>query len=93
MASQAAIVSVLSNLEDLCDEDNGLEAALRCTQIVTDGTGKPAQISELFDPAVSELAGLLGPEAFPASVFCLSAVRLHCFAFLCVYSLVFLVTR
>ena len=82
----------MSNLEDLCDEDNGLEAALRGAQIVTDGAGKPAQISELFDPAVGELSGLLGPEAFPADVFCSSAVRLY-FVFLCVYIVVFLVTR
>lgn len=85
-------MSVLSNLEDLCDEDIGLEGALRGAQIVTNGTGRPAQISELFDPAVGELSGLLGPEAFPAHVFCSSAVRLY-FTFLCVYGEVLLVTR
>lgn len=85
-------MSVLSNLEDLCGEDSGLEVALRGAQIVTDGTGKPAQISELFDPAVGELSGLLGPEAFPARIFCSSAVRLY-FVFLRVYRAVFLVTR
>lgn len=73
-ASQEAIVSVLSNLQDLCKEDPSLEAALREAPIVTDGGGEPAQISDLFDPAVDELPGLLGPEAFPADVFCTSAV-------------------
>ena len=65
---------MLSNLQDLCKEDPGLEAALRESQIVTDGVGEPARISDLFDPAVDELPGLLGPEAFPAEAFSTSAV-------------------
>ncbi|CAM9346370.1 unnamed protein product, partial [Hapterophycus canaliculatus] len=72
-ASQAAIVSVLSNLQELCEEDPSLEAALRDAQIVTDGTGEPAQVSDLFDPAIDELLGLLGPEAFPSQAFCTPA--------------------
>lgn len=73
-ASQAAIVSVLSNLQELCEEDPSLEAALRGAQIVTDGGGEPAQVSDLFDPAIDELLGLLGPEAFPSQAFCTPAV-------------------
>lgn len=68
-------MSVLSNLQDLCKEDPSLEAALREAPIVIDGGGEPARISDLFDPAVDELPGLLGPEAFPAEAFCTSAVR------------------
>lgn len=67
-------MSVLSNLQDLCKEDPNLEAALRGAQIVADGGGELAQISNLFDPAVDELPGLLGPEAFPAEAFCTPAV-------------------
>lgn len=73
-ASQAATVTVLSNLQELCAEDPGLEAALRASQVVTDGGGEPAQISDLFDPAVDELRSLLGPEAFPSKDFCIPAV-------------------
>lgn len=92
-ASQAAVVSVLSNLQDLCAEDPSLEAALREAQIVIDGGGEPAQVSDLFDPAVDELLGLLGPEAFPAEAFCTPAVRFgfvcvsHVFVSLCLLSL------
>lgn len=67
-------MSVLSNLQDLCKEDPSLEAALREAQIVTDGAGEPARISDLFDPGVDELPGLLAPAAFPAEAFCTSAV-------------------
>ena len=69
-------MSVLSNLQDLCKEDPGLEAALRESQIVADGAGEAARISDLFDPGVDELLGLLGPEAFPAEAFCTSAVSI-----------------
>ncbi|CAM9895808.1 unnamed protein product, partial [Ectocarpus sp. 8 AP-2014] len=72
-ASQAATITVLSNLQELCAEDPGLEAALQASQVVSDGGGEPAQISDLFDPAVDELRSLLGPEAFPSKDFCIPA--------------------
>lgn len=70
-------MQVLSNLQELCKEDPSLEAAMRNAQIVTDGGGEPAQVSDLFDPAVDELLGLLGPDAFPSEDFCTPAVRQH----------------
>ena len=75
-ACREAIVSTLSNLQELCAEDKDLEEALRYAEVVPDGAGEPARISDLFDPAVVELPGLLAPEAFPAPEFCKPAVRL-----------------
>lgn len=59
----------------MCEEDDSLEEALRGAQLVTDGGGEPARISDLFDPAVDELQGLLAPEAFPAPGLCTRPVR------------------
>lgn len=74
-ACQNALVSVLSNLDELCADDSGLAEALRHAEVVTDGGGEAARISDLFDPAVSELKVLLSPEAFPAEIFCTGPVR------------------
>lgn len=59
----------------MCEEDNRLEAELRRAQLVIDGGHKLARVSELFDPDVRELRGLLAPDAFPAPNFCTTAVR------------------
>lgn len=80
-ACRKAIISTLSNLQELCAEDEGLEKALREAVVVPDGGGELALISDLFDPAVDELQGLLAPEAFPTSEFSTPAVGF--FLFVC----------
>lgn len=74
-ASQQAVVSVLANLDELRQEDHSLEEALRSTEVVTDGGGEKALISDLYDPSDSTLKTLLAPEAFPADIFCTASVR------------------
>lgn len=69
-------MSILTNLEELSEEDGKLEEALRSAEVIADGAGEPARISDLFDPTVEGLKGLLAPEAFPASPFCTPAVRI-----------------
>lgn len=75
--SQRAITSLLTNLEELCEEDEALEEALRSAEVVLDGAGEPACVSDLFDPTIDGLRGLLAPEAFPAQAFCTPAVRIE----------------
>lgn len=71
-------MTVLEDFRDMCEEDDNLEEALGGAQLVTDGGGEPARVSDLFDPTVDELKGLLAPEAFPAPEFCTRAVRFRC---------------
>lgn len=67
---------MLTNLEELCEEDEGLAKALRCAEVVADAGGQPARIADLFDPNVEGLKGLLAPEAFPAAAFCTPPVSI-----------------
>lgn len=75
-AARTAVVSVLSNLQELLEEDESLEEALCYAEVVTDGYGQPALISDLYDPNVDGLRGLLSPDMFPADAFCTPPVRL-----------------
>lgn len=51
-ACEAAILAVLTHLKNMCEKDDRLEEALRRAQLVANGSGKRARVSELFDPDI-----------------------------------------